>query len=983
MKNKKTKGIEETRKMKEMKEMKEMKGTKGIENNIEASIMPRLRSWFNIGFDAGLNVGRKLYSNLIYLAQTSKNLCYRSISDTEVFLNKKIILPESTIPSLASILPYRTFDKAQGLYYNEKSTGFLLEANPLIGASQATATILTGMITDGVPAGCTIQIINVASPRVGSILKEWTDARSQTGGVYTKLAKKRFEYYAKSNWESLFSHPHCLLRNFRLFIAVSIPLDHSDSFHSSFSSSSPSSSSSHSSSHSELKCEVQLKSLKSHLKSTLSTIGLSPIEVYPDRFLSALDELLNPNRSLFPSVKKCDSINPLNVQLRNGETTLEIEPDQIVFETINREGEEEEEERLGEVGEKTGKKVEKEKIERTAVRCLTVNRFPESWSQWQMTDLIGDRDSDYLTIPCPFLQMSSFTFLEEIKSSGKACRKSLRATQQAGTELARYISDLGERARDWQFVVNKLNQGQKLVKAYFEVVLYAKEDEIEEAEQMVRSLYRSKGWELVRDRYVQFQSWLMSLPFMPSEGLFEDLDKLRRTKTMITWTVANVSPLQGEWKGMNSPLVLLVGKRGQPFFWDPYANDRGNFNVSIAGTTGSGKSVFLQETISSLRGLGGQVIVIEDGYSSRNSCLLQGGTYVSFSGKNVISLNPFSIISEDAFSKLNSDSSYGSNFNLSSDLEKEKGKEINKGKEEERNEYRTDVICFISDLVRRMCRSVGDTSDVENSYIDYAVIHVLETKGRRGEVSDVANYLLAQDDSRARDLGTMLSPYTKGGRYGHFFEGQSEIRLDQNLMAFEFSELKEMEDLSEIVLILLMFLVSEKMYRGNRKQRIILVIDEAWSLLKGKLSGKFIEGVVRRARKYNGCLITSVQDVGSYFKTAAGEAAWTCSHWKCILSQNDDAIEGLKKDSDKMVMDDEKERALKSLKMEDGKYSEVLIEGPYGWAVGRLILDPFSIALYSSKAADFERIQSLQEQGLSIEEAVEFVSEEIKNKRKV
>ena len=974
---KKSKGLESLRDFKKVKKEKGLKNLKKLKK----------------GISTGINIGR--------------NLCYRSVSDTQSFLNKKVNLPESSIPSLASVLPYRYFDERQGLYFNEKSIGFLLEANPLIGADQTTSAILTGMITDGVPAGCTIQIINLASPRIGSTLNTWINARSQTGGIYAKLAERRFKYYSKSNWESLFTHPNCILRNFRLFIAVSIPSGYG------------------------LKGEIRLRSIKLQLKSTLSTIGLFPIDVYPDQFLSIMDELLNPTRTLNSSKIKSDNLNPLNVQLKNGETTIEINPYQLVFETrffapdfsepsvfepMSKERDEvkvkvidkirKTEKAKGEEGvrrakeeekkeEEEEKKEDKGKGERTAVRCLSVNRFPEAWSQWQMSDLIGDKESDYLTIPCPFLQMSSFTFLDELKSSGKARSKCMRATQQAGTDLARYIPDLGERARDWRFVVDKLNQGQKLVKAHFEVVLYAKEEEIEGAEQAARSLYRSKGWELISEKYVQFQSWLMSLPFMPSEGLFDDLDKLKRTKTMITWTVANIAPLQGEWKGMNSPLILLIGKRGQPFFWDPYMNDQGNFNVAIAGKMGSGKSVFLQEIITSSRALDGQVIVIEDGYSSRNSCLMQGGTYVAFSGQNIISLNPFSIISEEAFlpSKPSSSSIISEEAFLlskpssSSILSEEaflpsKSSSSKRDQGEETREYRTEVICFISDLIRRMCKASDKTTDVENSYIDEAVIYVLDTKGRNGEITDVANYLVAQADPRAMDLGRMLSSYIRGGRYGHFFEGQSEICLDQDLITFEFSELKEMEDLSEIVLILLMFLVAEKMYRGKRKRRITLIIDEAWSLLKGESSGKFIEGVVRRARKYKGSIITAVQDIDSYFKTAVGEAAWSCADWRVILGQNNDVIEGLKKRPEKIVIDEEKERALKSLKMLSGKYSEVLIEGPYGWAVGRLILDPFSVALYSSKAEDFERIQSLQEQGLSIEDAIEHVAQEISKGRR-
>ena len=44
------------------------------------------------------------------------------------------------------------------------------------------------------------------------------------------------------------------------------------------------------------------------------------------------------------------------------------------------------------------------------------------------------------------------------------------------------------------------------------------------------------------------------------------------------------------------------------------------------------------------------------------------------------------------------------------------------------------------------------------------------------------------------------------------------------------------------------------------------------------------------------------------------------------------------------------------------------------YAVGRLMLDPFSVKLYSSKAEDFEAIRRLQADGMSLTEAVEHAA---------
>ena len=82
----------------------------------------------------------------------------------------------------------------------------------------------------------------------------------------------------------------------------------------------------------------------------------------------------------------------------------------------------------------------------------------------------------------------------------------------------------------------------------------------------------------------------------------------------------------------------------------------------------------------------------------------------------------------------------------------------------------------------------------------------------------------------------------------------------------------------------------------------------------------------------------------------------------CLLSQKPESIEAFK-NSGRILMDDEMERVLKSLRTSDKQYSEVMICGNGGYMVGRLIVDAYAIALYSSKAEDFNKIQELNRKG--------------------
>ena len=224
----------------------------------------------------------------------------------------------------------------------------------------------------------------------------------------------------------------------------------------------------------------------------------------------------------------------------------------------------------------------------------------------------------------------------------------------------------------------------------------------------------------------------------------------------------------------------------------------------------------------------------------------------------------------------------------------------------------------------------------------------------------------------------MLFKYTEGS-YSEFFQGDNEVSFENSLIAFELSAIKGHKDLLAIVLMILMFLVTEKMYRGGRKVNISLVIDECWSMLKGKGCGEFIEGIARRARKYEGNIISGTQSLNDYYKTEASKATIEQTDWLCILPHKPESVRDMKK-AEKVVMDENgvMESMIKSLKKIDNEYGEVMIYGPNGWSIGRLLLDPYSLALYTSKGSEYRMIEEAVEQGIALEEAVNLVAEKIK-----
>jgi conjugal transfer ATP-binding protein TraC len=266
---------------------------------------------------------------------------------------------------------------------------------------------------------------------------------------------------------------------------------------------------------------------------------------------------------------------------------------------------------------------------------------------------------------------------------------------------------------------------------------------------------------------------------------------------------------------------------------------------------------------------------------------------------------------------------------------------------------------------------------IQNRLIEKAVGEIWEKNGATSSISTVKDFFDNYPDQRGKDLATLMEPFTKNGVFGRFFEGKSNISLSNHFMVFETAELKNKKELQSIVVMFLMFLISENMYFGDRKHQITLVIDEAWDLLHGEGSSIFIEGLARRARKYGGNLILGTQSVNDFYKTPATIAAFENSDWVILLSQKKESIDMLAS-TKKISMDNDPalKEALTSLKKVEGQYSEAVIYGPKGWAIARLILDKYSLSLYSSKADDWAKINKLKLEGLQLEEALAVLAEE-------
>lgn len=565
------------------------------------------------------------------------------------------------------------------------------------------------------------------------------------------------------------------------------------------------------------------------------------------------------------------------------------------------------------------------------IRCCTIKDYPAYWKPEAMGDMIGDAFKSPLRLGFPFAMSCCIHIPKQDLIVAKYTTKRTNSSNGA-KGLGRYSRKTLDTAKDLDFMMKLNEEGQKLVKVSFDYLIFGDMNSIDNNYSALQTFLDAKKWRYTESKYTQLHAFLRAMPMALNINSIKAMEKFAVFKTLPAQTAINILPMQAEPNGYESPAMMFGGRRGQVCFWDPFNNQQGNYNVIVAASSGAGKSVFNQEYIVSHLSSGGRAWIIDVGRSYYKLTKLLGGEFIEFTSSSKISLNPFSDIDDI-------------------------------------NDKEASYMDILKPLVAQMASPYQQLSQVQLSEIEQAILNVWERKGNEMTITDVANQLKTVNDSRANDLGKMLFPYTATGMYGHYFEGKSSFKFNNNLVCLELEELRSKEDLKSVVLMLLMFQMTQSMYLGDRTTRSTCLIDEAWDMLKNIQGSNFIETGCRRARKYNGNFMICTQSINDCFDNKASLEAYNNSDWTVILRHRDSALNAVT-ESRRLVISPHALNLARSLENKSGDFSEALIKGPGGSFLARSIYDPFSIELYSTKASDFAQINALIKAGVSMEEAL-------------
>jgi len=153
-----------------------------------------------------------------------------------------------------------------------------------------------------------------------------------------------------------------------------------------------------------------------------------------------------------------------------------------------------------------------------------------------------------------------------------------------------------------------------------------------------------------------------------------------------------------------------------------------------------------------------------------------------------------------------------------------------------------------------------------------------------------------------RELAVRLTKFTEGS-YAGFSNQPTNIDVSNRMIVFSIRDLED--ELRPIAMYMVLNFIWN-MVRSRLKRRVLL-IDEAWWMMKYKDGASFLFGLVKRARKYYLGITTITQDIEDFINSPYGRPIVTNSSLQLLLKQSPAMIDSLAKtfnltDSEKSLL---------------------------------------------------------------------------------
>lgn len=342
-------------------------------------------------------------------------------------------------------------------------------------------------------------------------------------------------------------------------------------------------------------------------------------------------------------------------------------------------------------------------------------------------------------------------------------------------------------------------------------------------------------------------------------------DLLNLTHNMDTTSVATTFPFASSELTANEGIMYGINEHNDSLIlFDRFSLE--NANSVVFAKSGAGKSYLVK--LEALRSLmfGTEIIIIDPEAEYLPLCQAVGGEYINFSASSPVKINPFDLSAEAV------------------EGENELGRKI------------LSLTAFLKLIL-------GNLSATEAALLDRATKQTYQLKGITDDpktqknppagvplMEDLYKVLTGMEEAPAMELAARLERFIKGSLAG-IFSAQSNIDFNNSFTVFSVRDLPDA--LRPLAIHMILDHVWTKI-RGKLKKRI-MIVDEAWYLMRNPDSADFLVDVAKRARKYYLGLTTITQDVEDFMASERGKEIISNSSIQMLLKQAPASIDTLAK----------------------------------------------------------------------------------------
>jgi type IV secretory pathway VirB4 component len=351
------------------------------------------------------------------------------------------------------------------------------------------------------------------------------------------------------------------------------------------------------------------------------------------------------------------------------------------------------------------------------------------------------------------------------------------------------------------------------------------------------------------------QGWVSSLPL--------GIDALRAHRSFDTAALSASYPFaSAELSATDGVLYGTAAKGAGLVCWDRFACD--NYNSVILARSGAGKSYLAKlELLRSLyRGIEVAVVDPEDEY--RRLAEAVGGAYVHL-GAPGVRINPFDLMP--------------TNGSVDDDALVRQA-------------------LFIHGLVAVL---LGEAVDAATKpALDRAILAAYAAVGITSDtrthqrpaplLKDLASALRSDSDSAAHALAARLEPFIVGSHRG-LFDGPTTTRPEGHLVVFSLRDLPD--ELKAAGTLITLQAIWRRVSDPSLRRRRLVVVDEAWLLMREQEGARFLFRMAKSARKHWCGLTVVTQDAADLLGSPLGQAIVANAATQILLRQAPQAIDAL------------------------------------------------------------------------------------------